>query len=98
MCVLHRVQSPDSLIELALIASPCSSVRCRVHKAQKDGAVFKMLKPGVLGGGGPQLQEPKRKLTRAQQIARKAERHDAIRAEIDAAQLAPEEKPIAFDD
>jgi hypothetical protein len=67
-----------------------------VHKAVKDGATFKILK-SVQGANGL-VHEPKQKLTRAQQIARKTERHDAIRAEIEAAQLVPEEKPLSFDD
>jgi hypothetical protein len=57
-----------------------------------------MLKGAVLGQAQAFDEKEKRKPTRAQQIAKKAERHDAIRAEIEAQRLVPAEKPINFDD
>lgn len=59
---------------------------------------LQMLKGAVLGQAQAFDEKEKRKPTRAQQIAKKTERHDAIRAEIEAQRLVPAEKPINFDD
>lgn len=65
-----------------------------VHKAQKDGEVFSILKGQAKG----QVGESQKKLTRKQKIAKKEAAHEALRAEIEAQRLVPEEKPVLFDD
>lgn len=62
-------------------------------KAKKDGEVFSFLKP-------PQgaAQQKTKKLTRAQQMARKEATHEAIRQEILQGRIAVEPKPMTFDD
>ncbi len=62
-----------------------------LNKAKKNGEVFSFLKPKGAA------QEKAKKLTRAQQMAKKEAAHEAIRKEIEEGRIVAE-KPISFDD